>query len=232
MSTHFSDLDPDIVEKGPGLFFRRSDHTYWAGHPDTSGIRLDGCTTILKEAGLINTKYFTDAAAESGSFIHSAFEYYDRPDLVLDETKLDPKIQKYLVGWKKFTEECSPIWSEIEKPLFDPSLGVAGTVDRVGSLVLPGKTRRPRVVVDIKSGQSQRWHSLQLACYAHLWGRHLQLSGATDIQRTSRPFVDRFAVYVTSRGTYKVVQYKDQTDAAVFMAARTLVQWRRAHGTR
>ena len=156
MSTHFSDLDPYIVEKGPGLFFRRSDHTYWAGHPDTSGIRLDGCTTILKEAGLINTKYFTDAAAESGSFIHSAFEYYDRPDLVLDETKLDPKIQKYLVGWKKFTEECSPIWSEIEKPLFDPSLGIAGTVDRVGSLVLPGKTRRPRGVVDIKSGQSQR----------------------------------------------------------------------------
>jgi hypothetical protein len=217
---------PDSTQQSP-LVFRESDHTYWLGEPDV-GTLLFSSTQIGSLSGLVDTTWFQPKYAERGTFVHQATEYYDRPDVDLDESDLDPGIVPYLEGYKKFVADCKPKWQGIEVALSDPALRIAGTIDRWGTIKPPKSKTRVKVVLDIKSGSTAPYHAIQLACYAHLVSRHLQLSGAAK-QHTSKPLVDRYAVYITKRGTYSLKKFSDVADIAVFMAARTLVLWKEEH---
>ena len=211
----------------PTLTFRESDHTYWVGDPE-EGTRLFSATQIGAEAGLVDTRFFSPAAAERGTFIHSATEYLDREDVELQEDDLDEAIVPYIVAYKKFTEECHPQWEGIEEQMCDPQLGIAGTIDRWGYINPTGK-KKIRVVLDIKSGASAPYHAVQLACYQHLITRKLLLMGNAHQHNSSKPLVERYCLYITKRGTYKLTKFSDVQDIAVFMAARTLVMWKNEH---
>ena len=185
------------------IHFRESDHTYWDGLPD-EGVKLFSATQVGSLSGLVDTTYFKPEYAERGTFVHVATEYFDRHDVELNEDELDPGIQPYLEAYKKFVADYKPKWEGIEE-----GYGV-------------------KVVVDIKSGSYAPYHALQLACYAHLVTRHLQLAGAAQ-QVSSKPLVDRYAVYITKRGTYSVRKFSDIGDIGTFMAARSLVLWKEQH---
>lgn len=209
------------------IHFRESDHTYWDGLPD-EGVKLFSATQVGSLSGLVDTTWFKPQYAERGTFVHIATEYYDRHDVELNEDELDPGIQPYLEGYKKFVADYKPKWEGIEEVYGDPSLRIAGTVDRWGSIKPPKSKSRVKAVVDIKSGSPAPYHALQLACYAHLITRHLQLAGAAQ-QVSSKPLVDRYAVYITKRGTYSVKKFSDVSDIGTFMAARSLVLWKEKH---
>jgi hypothetical protein len=113
----------------------------------------------------------------------------------------------------------------------DPSLLLAGTIDRIGTIRPAGKKKR-KVVLDIKSGSSSGapTHALQLACYQHLVTRELLLQGVASPALSTKPKVERYALYLTKKGTYTLTHFTERTDIAVFMGARAVCLWRRKHG--
>ena len=206
------------------IVFRESDHTYWQGDPD-GGERLLSATQVGKLAGLIDTRWFKPHHADRGTKIHKALEYFDQPDVDLDEENLDEAIVPYLTAYRKFIEDHQPRWEGVEEVMADTSLMLAGTIDRWGTMVVEGSVNRVMAVVDIKTGGSAPFHALQLACYQHLIIRHLQLTGKTTLTSSQYP-VRRYALYLRKRGTYKLAPFTDVKDVAVFMAAHTVASWK------
>jgi hypothetical protein len=211
--------------RGQPLWFRAEDHTYWYGK--TSPTRLLSVTEVLQAAGLVNTQHFSEAAAERGTFVHLTTELFDHG--TLQESELDEKLLPYLEAYKKFSTACHPKWTKIEHRVGDPTLGIAGTIDRVGSLKPAGKARC-KVVLDIKSGAPAPSHAIQLAAYAHFATTELLLAGAAQAPSPSKPLVQRYALYLNKRGSYSLIQFKEVSDIAVFMGARAVCLWRKTHG--
>jgi hypothetical protein len=202
------------------LSFREEDHTYWRGEPDV-GVRLRSITQMLGIAGLVNTQFFTPQSATRGTSVHSLTEHYDSG--ALDEAQVeDDPLYPYLVGWKKFVDECGAEFSRIEWMLSDPDIGVAGTIDRVGTMTLDDV--RCHVVLDIKSGRAAPSHRIQLQGYQELVERAMHERG----ESVDAP-LQRVAVYITKRGTYKVVRFNDEGDAAVWAAVVKVVRFRETH---
>lgn len=215
--------------------FRESDHTYWLGEPG-EGVRLFGATELLTAVGLIDTRYFTPASAERGTFSHQATAIFDRHRMgmnvgeKLDEEKLDPALRPFLTAYKKFTEACQPAWTDIEAPLYDKALRLAGTVDRVGMMRPGGTGKKRKVVLDIKTGSHANWHPLQLAVYQHLVTKRLVEAGAAPQTDTNKPMFERYGLYLTKRGTYALKHFTTATDIAVVMGARAVALWKESHG--
>ncbi len=216
---------------GDDCTYRDADHSYWIGLPGV-GKKLISVTQVFVVAGMMQTRFFTAASAERGTFLHLATEYYDRDDVELDESELDDALRPYLDAYKQFVDDCNPAWTAIEERLADPALGIAGTVDRVGAFTPPGEKRRSRVVLDIKSTNrpGSPFHALQTAAYAHLVSRKLVAAGKVAPQRTSKSLIDRYVLYVNSKGKYRLVEHTDVTDIAVFMGARSVALWKLEHG--
>lgn len=212
------------------LTFRADDHTYWLGEPDV-GVKLYGANELLKSVGLIDTSHFTPGSAERGTLAHRATELYDDPEWTLDEDNLDEALRPYLTAYKKFSDVCQPEWTGVEQKLCDKSLRIAGTVDRVGTMRPGGTGRKQRVVVDLKTGSFAPWHSIQLACYQHLATVQLVLGGAVPPSKVaSKPLVERYALYLTKKGTYSLKHFTEVTDIAVLMGARAVCLWKETHG--
>lgn len=177
----------------------RTTHTYSPNLPSV--------TQILKDAGLINTQWFTDEARDRGSMIHLACEYYDQGDL--NESSIDPDISGYLEAYKAFKRyaQYEPEW--IEVPQKDPTGVYAGTADRI-------VISRPRSLDDIKSGPYQPWHRIQSAAYVNMM---------------DDPFsFERRGIYLKASGTYSIRVFPKTEymhDLAIFQSALNLYYWKR-----
>ena len=137
--------------------FREATHEYFIG-----GKPVPSCTQVLKEAGLIDSSFFTPQAAERGQFVHQACALWDKGEL--DTCALDPVLVPYLEAWQKFRKDSGVIPHTIEMPLYDYQNGFAGTIDRAWT------DKNHCVVADIKSGALPPWFPLQLAGYSILIG--------------------------------------------------------------
>src|ERR1043165_3114073 len=82
---------------------------------------LPSVTEILKGAGLVDDRWWTEAGRWRGSAVHAACWYDDEGDL--DETTLDPKLQNYLQAYRKFKTELGFIPTDIETPIYNDLLG-------------------------------------------------------------------------------------------------------------
>ena len=204
--------------EGLNLWFDAELHQYRKGGPE--GPILDSITQTLEFAGLVDTTYFTPGSAQRGTDIHELCEDYDN-GLLTDEAIEAHEYGKYIKGWKKFTTEMDAKWSKIEWKVADYNINVAGTIDRVGTVVMDGVRRR--VIVDIKSGSKRPSHSVQLAAYHGLVARALVLSGEHVKSATS---IKRAAVYITKAGNYKFVEFTDPNDQVVWNAAIVIGQYR------
>ena len=173
------------------LTFDEKAHEYRMGERS-----LPSVTAILKDAGLIDTRFFNDYAMTRGTFVHQACEMLDLG--TLDEDTLDPALFGYVGAYKKFRAECPMVWTEIEHMRADSVLGYAGTPDRVGD----------RTVLDIKTGQKQPWHGFQLAAYTML-----------ALNAPLNTLTKRLGLYLKDDGTYKLERYQDRADFDVFKAA-------------
>ena len=135
--------------------FREATHEYFIG-----GKLVPGVTTVLKEAGLIDTTFFTPEAALRGQHVHTACALWDKGEL--DTCALDPVLVPYLEAWQKFRKESGVTPAIIEEPFYSLEHSFAGCVDRAW---LDGKHW---VIADIKSGPLPDWLTLQLAGYSIL----------------------------------------------------------------
>lgn len=139
------------------LEFREEDHIY-----TVDGEPIDSVTTILQEEGYINTRWYKEGAAEKGSRIHEATAAIDRGDLELSDFE-GSGLEGYIEAWMLFKVDTDFRAETIEEAYWHRDLWYAGTIDRTGRW----QSDEP-IVLDIKSGQHELWHGLQLAAYKKL----------------------------------------------------------------
>jgi hypothetical protein len=185
------------------LRFDEAAHRYFLGDRELLSV-----TTILKMAGLLDPRHYTDLALERGSLAHRALEWFDQGDL--DEDDLDQRLVPYLMAWKRFLAETGFVVGETERRIASGARGVAGTVDRTG--LLSGQA----AILDLKTGGRERWHELQTGAYASL----IREADGTPYHKLTRG-----CVYLSADGRYRLELHENRHDMAVFDAARVLVQW-------
>lgn len=187
----------------PTPLFNADDHSYRT--PD--GARLTSVTQALVQAGIIDTTWYSEAAAWRGSVVHRCCELWDKGKLV--ESSVDPEAMGYLDAWREASYALGIQPVAVEVPSFHPQFGYAGTPDVVTN----------DGVFDRKTGALAPWHGLQLAAYAHLG----------DNPKAKR----RVAVQLKPNGRYSVKMFKPQdmpTDWAVFQSALNVAKWKVLHG--
>lgn len=190
------------------LRFDPAAHRYWL-----DGTELVSVTRALKDAGLVNADWFSEAARLRGTHVHEACAMLDDGEL----ESVDPSYAPYVAAYESFLRDAKPEWAFIEHRVCDPRLGYAGTLDRAG--FLNGRW----ALIDLKTGGEATWHGPQTAAYARL------------VPHGSGLKPDRFALYLRGDGTYRLCPLTERKDEAVFLAALTLSQFRStpcAHLTR
>jgi|ERR1051325_11029741 hypothetical protein len=116
-------------------------------------------TEILKGAGLVDDRWFTEQGRWRGSVVHLACWYDDQGDL--DEQSINEEVMAHVRAWRKFRAETGFTPTSIEEPIFNELMSYAGTPDRVGGL----GDGRP-CVADLKSGASSKTTRYQTVAYA------------------------------------------------------------------
>lgn len=182
------------------LQFNPETHVY-----SRDGVRVPGVTDVMVASGLIDTRgpWFTAWHRQRGEYVHEATALDDRGEL--DEDTLDPAILPYVLGWREFLKTTGSEILDIERVVENTVYPYAGKLDRL--VMLGGR----RFVLDIKTGQPERWHGVQLAGYA----------GCFD----APPL--RMGVYLDGDGDgdFHLKQYSDSHDWNVFLAALTIARF-------
>lgn len=181
------------------IAFNPKEHTY-----DVDGVRYPNVTGVLKAAGLIDDQWFTEWNRKLGSCVHEATALYDKG--VLDASTLDPVLDPYMEAWQAFRLDSGFIPMLIEEPVANIVHQYAGTLDRFGSI------KGNPWLIDIKTGQTQRWAALQTAAYA----------GCLDAA-----WMNRAAVELQSDGRYNLREHKDRTDWDVWIGVLNMIKWKR-----
>jgi len=178
----------------------------------TVNTNLPRVTEVLKDAGIVDTRWFTQAVRDRGTAVHAACHYHDEGDL--DEASVDPVIAPYLEAYCKFQADHGAVqWEWIECPQQDPLGRYRGTPDRI-------LQARPRQLWDIKSGCHFPWHAIQTAAYVNM---------------LPDPYsYRRFGLYLKKDATYQVREFPREEfarDLGVFNAALTVTEWRTHYGS-
>lgn len=189
----------------PIVDFIASTHRYYLGERE-----LPSVTAVLKEAGLVDDRWFTEEARLRGTYVHLACHLIDDDDLAPDS--LDPALDPYIAAYTRFLELTKPEWVYVEHRICDVAQGYAGTLDRAGTFTINGH----KTLIDIKSGSVPPWVGPQTAAYRrclpepHTW--------------------KRAALQLKADGSFTLHELTDRRDEAVFLAALTVVQFKRAQG--
>jgi len=177
------------------LKFDSESHTYTLG-----GRTLPSVTGILKNAGLIDTRFYTDEARLRGSYVHKAIHLY----LIgkLDENTIDPIIKPYFDAFLDWKWKCNVEVIQTEKIILHRALGYAGALD------LLVKMSERNWLLDVKSGSMSPWAAIQTAGY---------FMAENDVKPT-----DRAALLLKANGKWKFEPFTNPNDLRVFQAAVTL----------
>ena len=170
------------------IHFDEETHTYTC-----DGAKVPSVSTIIND--LLGSDYskIDPFYAERGTAVHKAIELHLQGEL--DESSLDEHVQPYFNGFKKFQKETGFEVESTELKIFSKDLWFAGTLDLIGQI--DGK----KYLVDIKTGQKQKWHSIQTAGYAIGYGDQK---------------IKRGCIYVKKNETYALHAHSSQADFMVF----------------
>jgi hypothetical protein len=185
------------------IILNQATHEY-----SVDGIARPGVTSILASAGLIDDRWFTDESRHRGKAVHAACHYMDEGDLP-DAWMDSSPYAGYVRGWEKFRNESGFVPDTIEERVSHQFWGYCGTLDRRGHI----GTRR--ILLDIKTGQSQYWHACQLRAYSECFGNPRQY--------------ELFTVHLGENGSYSVAQRPYafmQAAGDAFWAALTIYQFK------
>ncbi|MGH9437125.1 MAG: hypothetical protein ACRD22_04325 [Terriglobia bacterium] len=129
------------------------------------GVVRPSVTQALKEAGLIDTTWYTDEARLRGKAVHAATQFLDEDDL--DWDTVAPKYLGYVRAWEQFRRDSGFRISRdsqdrlfLEYRLYHPVFGYCGTLDRLGTI------GSGAYLIDLKTGDPDEWHGYQLAGYS------------------------------------------------------------------
>lgn len=206
----------------------------WAIDPDVTidenhvyrvkGRIVEGTTTVLRRAGLIDARWFTPEGRERGRIVHKIAELEDRG--VLELSSIDPRLVGYAEAYRKFKRETRFRPFLIEWRFHDRVLDVCGTLDRLGEAFDDDV-----LLVDIKTGDVEEWVGLQLVSYERGVLAH---PGAPDYLADPRSkkirkyrSIKRRALQLRNDGTYKLHPFDSPKDMAEWGGFVTSDPWRR-----
>ncbi|MEY2875901.1 MAG: hypothetical protein RLZZ373_3272 [Pseudomonadota bacterium] len=187
-----------------GLRMDAETHTY-----TLDGRVVPGVTKIL---GLVSDyagipPRLLAAAQERGTHTHMACEFSDHG--VLDEASVSAEVRPRLAAWRTFCADYSAQWMHIEALLYSRAFGFAGTVDRIG--MIRDQSGERLVILDIKtSAKRMRAWGLQLSAYRL----------AAEL-----PHAHRVALRLLGDGTYRLDEFDDPSEDAVFRALLAVNKW-------
>lgn len=187
----------------PTLRFDPVAHRYTLGNREFISV-----TTALKEAGLVDERWYDEASRDRGTYVHRALHLLDQGKLA--EPAVEPAYAGYVLAYRQFRALTAPVWSHHEHAVYDEVYGYAGTMDRAGIL----QSNNTRVILDIKTGAVPPWVGAQLAAYRRC---------LPDAHRYMR-----VALHLRADGSFAVHECTDRTDEALFLAALRVAQWKRA----
>lgn len=158
---------------------------------------------------------------QRGKAVHLACHYLDTCGL--DWSALDPRIKGYVEAWERCKAETGCAVNRSEVAVGGPLFGYVGTLDKIMDLPAGNKKMgwpvRPGVsheVWDLKCGDPEPWHALQLAAYVHAYGGRMKLGRRT--------------CHLSADATYRLIEHKGKDDLKVFLAMLTTKYWRLEHG--
>ena len=169
-----------------------------------TGERLPHITGLLEEAGLIDSRFYTEASRIRGTAVHNLTAEYDLGAL---DVKSRPSLYRpWLLAHVKAMDQLQPEIIDVETTIAHPRIRFAGRPDRV--LRMFGVLS----VLEIKSGGPEKAHAIQTALQAML------ASVAHDLPAE---MFGRFALYLRETGGFSVVEFKDVGD---FREARRVIR--------
>lgn len=177
-----------------------------------NGVRVPSVTQIISGAGLIDSQWFTEAAAWRGHVAHKCCELDCKG--TLNEKTVDPGAAGYLAAWRDCKRNIGFVADQIEVPQYHTVHGYCGTPDRRGRMA-----GGSRCVLDLKTGALQKWHKMQLAGYTHF----------NPIPQNFR----RLAVRLFDDGKYSILEYPAADlpgDWAAFIGSLNLQKWKKNNG--
>lgn len=173
------------------------------------GIPQVSVTQVIEAIGMIRKA--SDWHMERGSHIHKMIELYVNDNL--DETTLDPQLVPRLDAYKQFEKASGFKVDGTEIPLSHPIWKYCGKPDIWGTF----KDKNGLYLIDIKSGQHEEWHLIQIAAYAELLSvNNIQINGAYNL-------------YLKDAGDCKLEPYNRtqlRQGLSVFLSAVTILNWK------
>lgn len=178
-------------------------HTYTINDREVPSV-----TQVLVEAGIINTKWYTEWSRHRGSTVHKCLEFSVKG--TLDLHTVDDRIAGYLDAYTNFCGDTGFVCEEIEKHLWSRQGQYGGTLDQLG------KTPKHSAIVDTKTGPLSDATGLQLTGY---WKMVYELTGA---------YPDRLiGLQLNVDGTYRTRIYKP--DSLTWISCVHVAWWKREH---
>lgn len=191
------------------LTFDEATHTY-----TLDGIQLPSVTEVTRFCAYdykSDRPWLAEAAARRGTAVHEAcalIDYGEDPE----ET---PEIAGYLKAYRRFLADYKPEWELIEHPMGNLEIGVAGTMDRFGTMNPAPEISYglAPVILDIKTGEL---HNAALS--AQLTGYDLLLWAELEGYKFHPPLL--LALKLSKDGTY--ILRMSQSNRELFDACLTL----------
>jgi hypothetical protein len=148
------------------------EHRYFAGARE-----LISVTTLLKNEGRIDDRYFTEESRERGSWVHArateidlglpvrdTVKRFDDAGVWIGDLVAPEEWRARLDGYLAFRSLVPLSFLTVEEPIFRPDLGLGGRPDRTFEL------RGRAGILDIKTGPRETWHGVQMALYDVMLG--------------------------------------------------------------
>lgn len=203
-----------------GIDFDEAGHVYTLpivdvlGQQEGRGAVVPSVTQILKDNGLVDYAWCSDFHRDRGSLAHEAIHFMCEGDL--DSSSLDANLTPYVASAEAFLSDMEAEIVAVEAVVYSALYGYAGKPD----LMLFPRRRKRLMCADWKLGDPPLATGLQLSGYAGAW---LEMHGEAVI--------DRVAVHLTPGRPkpYRLIEYTDRSDLAVFRGAAAVTNYKRRH---
>ena len=174
------------------ITFDAENHQYYI-----DGVEVPSVTTVCRFLAYdqkSDKPWLARVAADRGTRIHAAcamIDYGEKPEE-------DFETAGYLKAYRRFLKDYRPDWEGIEYTVGDAQLGLAGTIDRFGTLY-DGRT----CILDIKTGS--QLHDAPLRA---------QLTGYKRLLALGRDFYPKYlyALQLSKDGTYTMVDVRQDDE--------------------